>query len=520
MTRLFPADRAALRPRGRFGPVFAVALLSLLALTAARALATDSLEPNNTAGEGRRLTSGSPISSYISDFGDLDYYVIAFGQAGDISIQLTSVPNDADYVLSLWSFDDQGNLVAEGEADQGGNGGDESLSGQVNGAGVLVIEVSGFAGAFNANDSYQLSTTFPTGWPGSGQDGNEPNDDPTVATALTSQQAKAGIISQPGDIDFYRVTLSTSNNITVDVTSIPAGTDYDVRFYAVNNGVFEPIAESVNGAGQDEHLEVTEAAPGTYYVAVYGFGGAYNSSDGYSIVASFGGGGGGNQPPTIALSAPNGGESWQVGSQHAITWTASDPNAGDPLQISLEYSVNGGAQWTSIVSGLSNSGSYNWTIPNNPSTQSRVRATVSDGQVQAQDESNASFTIVAQPAGQNTLAIGTGSGQSGTQVTVPLTLDNDDAVKGLQTDISFDPAVVSYNIGQATSRGATMTYSAAVVGGNKVRVLLFYQTGDVLAAGNGTVANLTFNLIGAGGTQSALTPPRACSPTRPGTASR
>jgi hypothetical protein len=108
--------------------------------------------------------------------------------------------------------------------------------------------------------------------------------------------------------------------------------------------------------------------------------------------------------------------------------------------------------------------------------------------------------------GQNTLSVGTGSGASGTPVTVPLNLDNQDVVKGLQTDIQFNAAVVQYQSIAATARVGTMSVSASVVEGNKVRVVAVYMNADTLVAGTGAIANLTFQLIGAGGTQTALTP--------------
>jgi hypothetical protein len=109
-------------------------------------------------------------------------------------------------------------------------------------------------------------------------------------------------------------------------------------------------------------------------------------------------------------------------------------------------------------------------------------------------------------AASNTLSVGTASGASGSTVSVPLDLSNQDVVKGLQTDIQFDAAVVEYQSIAATARVGTMAVSASVVGGNKVRVIGYYSDANTLAAGTGAIANLTFHLIGAGGTQTSLTP--------------
>ncbi|MFI5372708.1 MAG: Ig-like domain repeat protein, partial [Candidatus Eisenbacteria bacterium] len=100
-----------------------------------------------------------------------------------------------------------------------------------------------------------------------------------------------------------------------------------------------------------------------------------------------------NTAPSIAVTSPNGGETWVSGSTQDITWTASDGSgiAG----VDLEYSTNGGSSWTSIATGQPNS-PYAWTVPNTPSTNVLVRATAHDNNGNtATDASDASFTILS-----------------------------------------------------------------------------------------------------------------------------
>ncbi len=110
------------------------------------------------------------------------------------------------------------------------------------------------------------------------------------------------------------------------------------------------------------------------------------------------------------------------------------------------------------------------------------------------------------PQPQNILSLGTESGIPGSQVTVPLDLQNGDVVKGLQTDIAFAPSVVSYVSGAAAPRAGTMSFSASVVGGNTLRVVMYYADQSSLAPGSGSIASLVFQLIGSEGTSSPLTP--------------
>ncbi len=102
--------------------------------------------------------------------------------------------------------------------------------------------------------------------------------------------------------------------------------------------------------------------------------------------------------PTVMLTAPVGGESWQGGTAHAVTWTASD-NLG-VTAIDLAYSTDGGATFpNAIASGLANSGSYTWTVPGAATTTARVRVVAHDASNNlAADSSHADFTILAASA--------------------------------------------------------------------------------------------------------------------------
>ena len=102
-------------------------------------------------------------------------------------------------------------------------------------------------------------------------------------------------------------------------------------------------------------------------------------------------------PPIVSVVAPNGGEVLPTGSSGAINWSASD-NIG-VTGIDLDYSLDNGANWSPIASGIGNSGSYAWIVPNAPSTQVRVRATAHDlAGNSATDASNASLAIADQLA--------------------------------------------------------------------------------------------------------------------------
>ena len=63
-------------------------------------------------------------------------------------------------------------------------------------------------------------------------------------------------------------------------------------------------------------------------------------------------------PKTITVTSPNGGEHWELGSNHTITWSSS--NAGSNVKIEL---YKGSSFYKTIISSTNNDGSYNWLIP-------------------------------------------------------------------------------------------------------------------------------------------------------------
>jgi len=93
---------------------------------------------------------------------------------------------------------------------------------------------------------------------------------------------------------------------------------------------------------------------------------------------------------TITVTSPNGGESWQAGSSHAITWTSS----GTVGNVKISYTANNGSSWSTVVSSTSNDGSYTWTVPNAVSSQCKIKISeASDGD--PSDSSSAVFSITA-----------------------------------------------------------------------------------------------------------------------------
>jgi hypothetical protein len=153
-----------------------------------------------------------------------------------------------------------------------------------------------------------------------------------------------------------------------------------------------------------------------------------------------------NLPPTAQVTAPNGGETLQVGQNFDIKWTASDPNGDNTIQkFDIRLSTDGGTNFNFTIAPnvAGTARMFTWTVPVGfNTTQARVRVIATDtGSLTGQDDSNANFTItdvgvtatVTSPNGGQTLRFGQ---QFTITWTVPAAVEA--GVKGFDLSLSTD----------------------------------------------------------------------------------
>jgi hypothetical protein len=97
--------------------------------------------------------------------------------------------------------------------------------------------------------------------------------------------------------------------------------------------------------------------------------------------------------PLVHVIRPNGGEDFLEGNTETIQWDATD-NVG-VTGIDLYYATDGGQTWKPIATGETNDGSYDWTVPSDPSNTARVRVVAHDAAANSgEDMSDADFHLV------------------------------------------------------------------------------------------------------------------------------
>jgi len=91
----------------------------------------------------------------------------------------------------------------------------------------------------------------------------------------------------------------------------------------------------------------------------------------------------------LTVFSPNGGENLTVGTSYLITWIST---AASISRVRLEYSPDSGTSWKTIIDDTTNSGTYNWTVPDTSSDNCLIQ--ISDVQnTTVFDRSDHVFTI-------------------------------------------------------------------------------------------------------------------------------
>ncbi|MFO8110718.1 MAG: hypothetical protein R6U17_09430, partial [Thermoplasmata archaeon] len=110
--------------------------------------------------------------------------------------------------------------------------------------------------------------------------------------------------------------------------------------------------------------------------------------------------------PSIELTRPTGGETWDAGTTESITWTTT-PGDYNITVVDLEFSTDGGTSWDYIIEGTTDTGSFDWDIPGDIYSSSvRVRATVHDDEGLSGIDTSGLFMILGDlPAPPSNLTV-------------------------------------------------------------------------------------------------------------------
>jgi hypothetical protein len=132
----------------------------------------------------------------------------------------------------------------------------------------------------NAWDAVGVGTIVP---PPTCTDNYESNESRTASKSIATNTDISGKIGSSSDKDWFTFTTTASApKIKVTLTTLPF--DYDVRLY---NASGTQIGISQNGSTTSESISYNSSSSATtYYVQVYGYGGAFSSTKCYTLRAA------------------------------------------------------------------------------------------------------------------------------------------------------------------------------------------------------------------------------------------
>lgn len=234
-----------------------------------------------------------------------------------------------------------------------------------------------------------------------------------------------------------------SGSSTVPSATATSGPQFRSVTYSTGPSRSFPNLASVLGGTNTNKWEVLPSVARTlnfrFTVRDNHSGGGNNNSDDMQVIISAAAG-------PFAVTAPNTAVTWAPGSSQAITWSVNSTNAApvNCANVKISLSTDGGNTFPIVLlASTANDGTETITIPNNVTTQARVKIEAV-GNI-FYDISNTNFTISGTPPTCTAPAGLTSSGVTATGATVSWT-----AVSGAN----------SYDVDYKTTASSTWTNAA------------------------------------------------------------
>ena len=218
------------------------------------------IEPNDDISQSQLLTSGQTVKGFLSYQDDTDFYRIVLPSAGRLNVNLTRG------TLTSWVYIRSLNSAGEQIQQQLTLSGTYNISADFE-AGTYYI---GIIRDGNNTGTYNLRGDFTP----AGNNETEPNNDITQSQLLTSGQTVRGFLSYQDNVDYYRVVLSSSETLTVNLTRGTLSSWVYIRWLNQDN---EQIRQDNPLSGT--YNQSMTLSPGTYFIGIIRDGsntGSYN----------------------------------------------------------------------------------------------------------------------------------------------------------------------------------------------------------------------------------------------------
>ncbi len=257
--------------------------------------------------------------------------------------------------------------------------------------------------------------------------------------------------------DSYSIEWDIDGQITSHYVKIQYSKDgfasdvHTISSYAPNSGQFSWLSVA-DDASSTVKIRITDLQSG--------YSDVMDVSDDYFEI----------RLPSVTVTSPNGGESWYATGIYPVIWESE----GDVGDLTLEYSLDNGANWSTIAAGVSaDLGTYTWTLPDSLASQCLVRITDPERSTTT-DTSNAVFNIIA-PSLTVVSPNGGESWVAGTQhdITWSTVGSNSSVHNNLTLQYSIDSGATWVNIASGQANDGSYSWAVADAVSSTCRIKIF-----------------------------------------------
>lgn len=217
----------------------------------------DAEEENDTSATAGTISPGS-YGALTLCTGDDDYYALSLGNGDQVSVSLAFTDAEGDIDLQL--LDSAGAVLqsSSGVTDT------ETVGHTTTAAGTYVIRTTLYGDAGSSPGNTYSMTVAVTSVSGCPNDGYEPNNTRQAAIPMSLGTFPSLSVCTMDD-DFFAVSLSAGETLSIDVTLNNSEGDVDVAIQDSAGTVLDSSQTTTN----TETIDFTATAADTYYVRVY-----------------------------------------------------------------------------------------------------------------------------------------------------------------------------------------------------------------------------------------------------------
>jgi effector-binding domain-containing protein len=253
---------------GRFYPFQCYSLL--VDINVSRNSCINNYEPNESFNNAIEIKTNNVYSAGIKVPNDLDYYKFTLDNKSNVTVTLQNIADKYELKLFNSSQTEIGSSYNEDKSDEIININDLE-------PGTYYILVQGIDGAYNVTQCYGLlvETTSSVSPCINNYESNDSIQDAISIDINTKYEAGIGSST---DKDYYKFTINETSDITILLENLPK--NYDLKLY---DDLGYEIDHSTNKGNSSEKIEEKHLPAGKYYIYVYGYEGAFDTTQCYNL---------------------------------------------------------------------------------------------------------------------------------------------------------------------------------------------------------------------------------------------